>query len=53
LPWTATAVTAIWQTAPADRKKYFDSIPSPMIALSLIAHGLYHFVFYVFWHDII
>jgi hypothetical protein len=24
-----------------------------MIALSLIAHGLYHFVFYVFWHDII
>ncbi|MGA7657361.1 MAG: hypothetical protein WCA96_11345 [Methylocella sp.] len=29
-------------------QKIFLFIPSPMIA-----HGLYHFVFYVFWHDII
>jgi len=34
-------------------QKIFLFNPSPMIAFSLIAHGLYHFVFYVFWHDII
>jgi hypothetical protein len=38
---------------PCASKKYFDSIPSLMIALRSIAQGLYHFVFYVFWHDII